>query len=186
MTRLSDLIQAAFVARGATPDPFVAEAVRALDGIVWTDEAIRRITAPKSVYLIGSLRNDYVPTVAHGLRLAGWDVFDDWYAAGPRADDHWQEYEQERGHTFIEALDGHAARHVHEYDKSHLDRCDIGVLVLPAGKSGHLELGYMAGQGKPVFILLDKEPERYDVMYRFATVVPNLKALAIALEGTRN
>ncbi len=134
------------------------------------------------VYLIGSLRNPGVPVVGSALRKCGFDVFDDWFAAGPRADDHWQEYEQKvRGHTFIEALEGRAARHVFEFDKRNLDDSDAGVLVLPAGKSGHMELGYLAGQGKPVYILLDQEPERYDVMYGFAHVVPNLEALAYFL-----
>jgi hypothetical protein len=40
---------------------------------------------------------------------------------------------------------------------------------VPAGKSGHLELGYMLGQGKKGYIFFDKEPERWDVMYQFAT-----------------
>lgn len=123
----------------------------------------------RSVYLIGSLRNPQVPCIARALRLYGYDVFDDWYAAGPEADDHWQRYEQARGHSFAEALQGYAAGHVYAYDRSHLDRCDMGVLLMPAGKSAHLELGYMAGRGKRTFILLESEPERYDVMYKFAT-----------------
>ena len=45
------------------------------------------------------------------------------------------------------------------------------MLVLPAGKSGHLEAGYLIGQGKPVYILLAGEPERFDVMYNFAAGV---------------
>jgi nucleoside 2-deoxyribosyltransferase len=122
-----------------------------------------------SIYLIGSLRNEQVPRVAAKLRCAGYEVFDDWYAAGPRADDHWQEYEDQRGHTYDQALAGYAARHVFEFDKAHLERCDMGVLLMPAGKSGHLELGYMAGLGKRTFIYMDKQPERYDVMYQFAT-----------------
>ena len=121
-----------------------------------------------SVYLVGSLRNQKVPLVAAKLRLAGFDVFDDWYAAGPEADDKWQEYELGRGHSFLQALDGYAARHVYEYDRFHLDRCAQGVMVGPCGKSGHLELGYLIGQGKPCHILLDGKPERFDVMYRFA------------------
>jgi nucleoside 2-deoxyribosyltransferase len=120
------------------------------------------------IYVIGSLRNPRVPQVAADLRFDGHEVFDDWFAAGPEADDHWQRYEQARGHTLEMALDGHAAQHVFKYDKSHLDRCEAAVLVLPAGKSGHLELGYVRGQRKPIYILLDKEPERYDVMYAFA------------------
>lgn len=94
-------------------------------------------------------------------------------AAGPEADDYWQKYEQQRGHSYSEALKGYAARHVYEFDNHHLNTSDVGVLVLPAGKSGHLELGYLCGQFKPTFILLDKDPERFDVMYQFATAVCN-------------
>ena len=54
-----------------------------------------------------------------------------------------------------------------EFDHHHIDRADIGVLIMPAGKSGHLELGYMIGQGKPCFIYFEEEPERWDVMYQF-------------------
>jgi hypothetical protein len=123
------------------------------------------------IYLIGSLRNPEIPLIAQELRNAGHEVFDDWHSAGPNADDHWRDYEIYRGHSFIEALDGYAANHVYEYDRSHLDRANAGVLVLPAGKSGHLELGYLIGQGKPGYILLDNQPERFDCMYRFAKKV---------------
>lgn len=140
--------------------------------------------ASKIIYLIGSLKNPEVPKLARFLREAGHDVFDEWHCAGPDADDYWQAYEQERGHTFAEALAGYPARHVYEYDKSHLDRCGVGVLLMPAGKSGHLELGYMIGQGKPGYILLPSEPDRFDVMYNFADGVFSKKeALLHALNG---
>lgn len=98
-------------------------------------------------------------------------MFDDWFAAGPIADDSWKEYEQNRGHTYIEALNNYAAKHVFSFDKHHLDRVDAGILVYPAGKSAHLEMGYLAGQGKPTYILFDGDPEldRWDVMLQFAT-----------------
>lgn len=120
------------------------------------------------LYVIGSLRNPAVPQVAKRLREAGFLVFDDWYAAGPEADDKWQAYEQARGRTFAQALDGHAARHVFEFDRKNLEKADAVVLVLPAGKSAHLELGWALGQNKLGYVLLPGEPERYDVMYRFA------------------
>lgn len=37
-----------------------------------------------SIYIIGSLRNPQVPKVAKALRLYGFEVFDDWYAATSR------------------------------------------------------------------------------------------------------
>lgn len=126
---------------------------------------------PPVVYLIGSLRNPEVTKVGEALRKIGFEVFDDWMAAGPIADDSWQEYEKFKGTTYDNALKGYAARHVFEFDLHHLNRADIAVLILPAGKSGHLELGYFIGRGKPGYVLFDKEPERWDVMYQFATNV---------------
>lgn len=123
---------------------------------------------PRKLYLIGSLRNPAVPELANDLRKLGYDVFDDWYAAGEIADDAWRDYEKGRGHNFQQALEGYAANHVFTFDRHHLNESDIGVLLLPAGKSGHLELGYLIGRGHPCYIVYPKEPERYDVMYLFA------------------
>lgn len=123
------------------------------------------------IYLIGSLRNPRIPYVADEMRGAGLEVFDDWHAAGPDADDAWQRYEQQRGRSYTEALDGAHARNVFDFDRFHLSQSYAAVLVAPAGKSAHLELGWMLGQGKRGYVLLDGEPERFDVMYRFATGV---------------
>lgn len=134
------------------------------------------------IYVIGSLRNPQVPVVARQLREAGLDVFDDWFAAGPHADDAWRDYERARGHTFPQALQGWAARNVFVFDHTHLNRCEAAVLVLPAGKSAHLELGWCIGKGKPGFILLDADPDRYDVMYGFAHVCATTDILIQNLE----
>lgn len=119
------------------------------------------------IYLIGSLRNAEIPATASYLRQLGFEVFDDWFAAGPIADDSWQAYEKGRGTKYQDAIRSYAAQHVFEFDKYHLDRVDAGILVMPAGKSGHLELGYLAGKGKPTYVLFHEEPERWDVMYAF-------------------
>ena len=142
------------------------------------------------IYLIGSLQNPQVPEIANEIRKAtGEEVFDDWYAAGPEADDYWRDYEKSRGRSYKEGLQGLAARHVFDFDLQHLNRSTRGVLILPAGRSGHLELGYIIGQGKPGYILLDN-PDRWDVMYRFATVcftqeelIENLRCLKLRQSG---
>lgn len=122
------------------------------------------------IYTIGSLRNKEVPVIANKLRSVGHEVFDDWYSAGPEADDYWQAYETAKGHNYKQALDGYAAKNVYNFDKHHLDRNDVVVLILPAGKSGHLEFGYSIGKGKKGYILFDADVEdcRWDVMYQFA------------------
>ena len=120
------------------------------------------------IYLIGSLRNEKIPHVAKELRELGFEVFDDWFSPGPEADDFWRKFEKVRGSSYKEALSNYAAKHIYNFDKSHIDRADIGVLFMPGGKSAHLELGYMIGRGKRCFVLFDKEPERWDLMYQFA------------------
>ena len=135
------------------------------------------------VYLIGSLRNPKVIELGNRLRALGFEVFDDWASPGALADEEWQMYEKARGRTYAEALQGHHAKHVFAFDKEHLDRCGQAVLILPAGKSGHLELGYIVGKGKPGYILLEGEPERFDIMYQFASgVFTNEEDLVVELK----
>lgn len=128
----------------------------------------------KVLYLVGSLRNPRIPELAKKLRkefaTLGQDVevFDDWYAAGPEADDEWKSYEQARGRAYVEALEGRAAKNVFAFDKANLDRATHVVLVLPAGKSGHMEVMYAQyGTNAKAAILLDPEDVRWDVMYQF-------------------
>lgn len=136
------------------------------------EAAAKRVKSKaRSIYVIGSMRNPRIPEVAKALRGVGWDAYDDWHSSGPESDDYWQAYEKHRGRTYREALAGVHAQNVFELDKRHLDRCDACVLVMPCGKSGHLELGYMRGRDKPGYILLDGEPERFDVMSLFATKI---------------
>jgi hypothetical protein len=125
----------------------------------------------ESLYLIGSLRNRKIPLLGDEIRKLGIEVFDAWQCPGPHADDFWRQYEKGRGHSYKEALSGAAAQNVFYFDKTNLDKRQAAVLVMPAGKSAHLELGYMRGCGKRAYILFDGEPKRWDVMYNFATAV---------------
>ena len=84
---------------------------------------------------------------------------------------------------FIDALDHPLAE---AGFKSHMDgltNAEALALVIPRGRSAHLEMGYAAGAGIPTIILMsDGEPE---LMYRMATrfaidldgVVESLKAI---------
>lgn len=140
----------------------------------------------RSIYLIGSLRNPRVPEIRQAIEdsLPDCEVFASWFCASDDADDVWQAYEKGRGLTYIEALNDYAAQHVLSFDRYHLDRCDMAVLVYPAGRSGHTELGYVLGQRKKAFVLLDGEPERWDVMLGLATgVYTDLDKLIKVMEG---
>lgn len=118
------------------------------------------------VYLGGALKNPRVPEVANMLRVTlGVDVMDEWYTPGEHADTNWQAYEKARGRTYEEALRGRAAQNIFHFDRSYIDHCDVFVLVMPAGKSAMLELGYANGLGKTTVLFLDgQQPDRFDVM----------------------
>jgi len=123
----------------------------------------------KSIYIIGALKNRTIPHLANQIEKLGIEAFDSWQSPGPDADIYLKKYEKLRGRNHLQAMKGYAAQQIFQFDKNHLDRCDAAVLVMPAGKSGHLELGYTIGRGKPGFILFDREPRKYDIMHLFAT-----------------
>jgi hypothetical protein len=122
---------------------------------------------------MGALKNELrIPEIGNELRLDGYDVMDEWVTPGEHADENWQRYEKIRGRTYKEALKGRAATNIFLFDRSYIDVFDVGVLVLPCGKSAFLELGYAKGRGKKTFILLDgQEPTRFDIMPNFADKV---------------
>lgn len=121
------------------------------------------------IYLIGSLSNLGIRDIANRMRREGLVVFDDWISGGSDMDRMWQEYEKLRGRSYKEALKGFHARNVFRFDKSALDKADCAVLIMPCGRSGHIELGYVIGTGRPGYILFESEPERFDQMYQFCT-----------------
>ncbi len=123
------------------------------------------------IYIVGSLKNGNVPVVANKLREINkdWEIFDCWYSCGPDADDYLRDHCKMKGLNYKQTLQDHAAKHVFEFDREHIKRSTDVVMVMPAGKSGHLELGWACGLGKRGYVLFDQEPERVDVMYQFAT-----------------
>ena len=142
-------------------------------------EAIRRMIAYLDrdpnlimVYIAGSLKNERIPQIGNLLRQNNYDVMDEWFTPGERADENWQKYEGLRGRSFSEALRGRAATNIFLFDKSYIDLCDIFVSVLPSGRSAALEMGYVKGCGKPACYFTDgSDPERYDIMPNFADAV---------------
>lgn len=140
-------------------------------------------SAPKhKVYIGGSLSNPAIVQVTKELQDAGIYAFSEWYTPGPEADVLWRDYERALGYSYKEALKRPAAVNTFNFDKRHIDECNVFLMVLPCGKSAHMELGYAIGSGKRGFILMPEEPERWDVMYGFAeAVVSTTKELINAL-----
>lgn len=124
------------------------------------------------IYLFGSLANPRILDLTKQLREAGHEVFSEWFASGEGADERWKDYFKQLGYSYQETLRSDFVDTAFNFDLEHMRRADVGVLVMPAGRSGHLELGWMLGQGKRGYILFpDGEPERPDLMVKLATKV---------------
>jgi hypothetical protein len=124
------------------------------------------------IYLIGTLVNpDIVPMSRRIQKALGEEVFSEWHHPGPEADLFWQKDEQLRGRSFIQALSSDHAWNVFNFDVRHMVAARAGILALPAGKSAYAEMGFMRGSGKDVFALLPEDPERWDLMLRYASDV---------------
>jgi len=122
------------------------------------------------IYLVGSLKDPDFPDVAERLREEGHEVFDDWRGGGHDGDHRWRMYEiTERGRNYVKALAAPFATNNFEFDKKHLDWCEVAIAVCKEGKlpgrSSVAELTYVRwGRGRPTYILLNGEPEEWDLM----------------------
>ena len=122
------------------------------------------------IYVASSWRNEQQPKVVSALRNAGHEVYDFRHAGPCNQGFHWSEIDASwkdwTPWQFAHALDHPLARDGFERDKTAIEESDAIVLVMPCGRSAHLELGYAIGLGKRSAILLaDGEPE---LMYRAA------------------
>jgi hypothetical protein len=126
----------------------------------------------RRIYLASSWRNSYQPEVVKALREWGHEVYD---FRNPTEGDHgfsWREigdgFEHWTAWEFREALKTPIAARGFSYDKDGCEWADTGVLLLPCGRSAHLEAGYLIGQGKPTLVLALEERTEPELMYLLA------------------
>lgn len=133
---------------------------------------------PNYVYVASSWRNPAQPQICAALAAAGIDHYDFRNPPG-RTGFSWKQVKPERGwllakgtdwepvDTFLEMMDHPAAVASFDTDFQAMQRADTFVLVLPCGKSAHLELGWAVGAGKRTAILLE-DPVEPESMYHMA------------------
>lgn len=128
------------------------------------------------IYLASSWRNARQPAVLAALREAGHEVYDfrnpvpgdngfSWRSTSGRPTGEWSVSD------YTEALAHPVAQRGFGYDMSALRWCDACVLVLPCGRSAHMEFGWAVGAGKRGLVLCENldEPE---LMYLMADLDP--------------
>lgn len=137
-----------------------------------------------NVYVASSWRNGNQPACVALLREAGHDVYDFRNPAPGESGFAWTDIDPDwKGWSaprFRAALRHPVAQHGYSRDIDALERADAVVLLLPCGRSAHLEAGYAAGRGKLVIgYLVDGEPE---LMYLLCSaLVTNIEGLLDAL-----
>lgn len=142
-----------------------------------------------NIYLASSWRNKRYPEVLAALRAAGHEVYDFRNPAPGNTGFSWSQidpdYSEWTEWDIIEALNDHpAARRGFELDMNALDACDACVLLMPCGRSAHLELGYAVGMGKRTMVLLERGIQEADLMWKMADWIE--ADLGTALDMLRN
>lgn len=126
------------------------------------------------IYVASSWRNNIQPLVVEALQKEGHEVYD---FKNPKPGDHgfhWSEIDPDwqnwTSGEFRMALNHPIAEAGFESDMIALENCDICVLVLPSGRSAHLEAGFAIGANKSTIILLTEQQEP-ELMYKMAMAI---------------
>lgn len=124
----------------------------------------------RRVYVASSWRNNIQPQVVDACRAAGHAVYDFKHPRAGEQGFHWSDIDPSwSGWTndeFRNALRHPIASHGFNSDWNAMEWADSCILVMPCGRSAHIEAGYFVGAGKRLVILLSNgEPE---LMYKMA------------------
>lgn len=117
------------------------------------------------IYVASSWRNSYHPIIVDLLRSFDHSVYDYRTESGfqwSQIDEHWKQWSLRQ---YKKALEHELAKAGFDRDLKAMQWADACVLVLPCGRSAHVEAGWMKGAGKKVFVFSpqDDEPE---LMYK--------------------
>ncbi len=117
----------------------------------------------RSIYVASSWRNSHQQEVVRFLRGLGHEVYDFKNPSMGRIGFSWQEVDPNWLHwtpkEWRSGLWSAIAQEGYELDRQAMDNADICILVLPCGRSAHLEAGFMAGQRKDVFTFCPESVE---------------------------
>lgn len=130
------------------------------------------------IYVASSWRNEHQQYIVNVLREAGHEVYDFKHPTSGDAGFHWSEidpnWQDWTIHQYCTALGHDHAKFGFNRDFDAMKAADACVLVLPCGRSAHLEAGWMKGAGKKVLAYIPcdyrMEPE---LMYKMLDGITN-------------
>lgn len=122
------------------------------------------------IYVASSWRNNNQPNVVQALRKVGHEVYDFKNPAPGNTGFGWKQLGLGETKTWTpkilrQALKHSVAQSGFDLDMNALKDCDACVLVLPCGRSAHLELGWATGAGKKTIVLTDIALDEPELMY---------------------
>lgn len=126
-----------------------------------------------NIYIASSWKNEIeVRRLAAFLRASGFEADDFTDDSHGRYVFHYSELGMLEEHDAISFLGHEQAQRAFQEDRKMIDWADAVVLLLPAGRSAHLEAGYAKGSGKKLVIYQPQFPKgEFDVMYGFADLM---------------
>ena len=135
------------------------------------------------VYVASSWRNERQPAVVKALRAAGHDVYVFKSPDSAHPTFHWSDIDPKWLHwdedDLMRGLGHRIAEEAYKSDFDAMEWADTCVLVMPCGRSAHLEAGWFVGKGKGCAILLDGgEPE---LMQKMATLHTSIDDVIAAI-----
>lgn len=125
------------------------------------------------VYVASSWRNEQQPETVVALRAAAHDVYDfrnppnQSGFAWEQLDPNWESWTAAEYIAHLSDPDAQAGFHE---DMTHLANADATVLVMPCGRSAHLELGWAVGARQRTAVLLQPRSEP-ELMYKMVDLL---------------
>ncbi len=141
------------------------------------------------IYVASSWRNPRQQVIVELLRDHGYRVYDFEHPEPGTNGFHWSEIDPEWNNwgaaEFRNSLGHPIAEKAFALDMTALQECDVCVLVLPCGRSAHLEAGFALGAGKPTVILMSGRDEP-ELMYKMTPhICTDWKEMLDCLEQIR-
>lgn len=127
------------------------------------------------IYVASSWRNVYQPRVVELLGTLQHEVYDFRHPKEGNAGFAWEDISENwkswTTEDYIKALNTGIANDGHGHDYAAMQWADVCVVVMPCGRSSHVEAGWFAGKDKPVYVYIP-EPQEPELMYKmFAGII---------------
>lgn len=126
------------------------------------------------IYVASSWRNKYQADLVPQLRKRGHEVYDFRNPSPYNRGFHWSKIDSEWEVwdvcQYREALRHPLAENGYMLDMNALDWAEVVILLLPSGRSAHVEAAWHRGKGKPV-IVHSPEPCTPELMYKMFNAI---------------